>query len=68
GAFNWSSSITNFTFMPNSTFPLNAITGFNFENSLNRSEVDIYVQVPSGEGAGTRTSVVTFTSRLAEGG
>jgi len=62
GAFNWPWSITTFTNVSNSTNILKAISGFNYTIGKNTAEVDINITVPQTEGAGVRSSTITFVA------
>ena len=64
GAFDWQNSITAFTAFD--TLDVNAISYLNFSANKKRARVDVFVQVPSGEIAGTKNSNVSFISSLAE--
>ena len=62
GAFNWPWSITTFTNVPNSTDMLKAISGFNYTLGRNTAEIDINITVPLTEGAGVKSSTITFVA------
>jgi len=62
GAFNWLNSKTIFTNAPNSSNILLAIVGFNYTNNRNTAEVDINITVPLTEGAGVKSSTITFVA------
>ena len=65
GAFDWLSSLTSWTNMP-ITSAVVGISGFNYSDSVDSAEVDVYIEVPSNEPPATRSSLVVFTSSLDE--
>jgi len=65
-SFNWQNSITTYTNMPSNNSPVMSITELNYSDATDSAETDINITVPSNEGSGVRSSVVTFTSSLAE--
>jgi len=64
GAFDWVHSVTSWMQMP--ITGLVALSQLDYNTSKNNAEVDIYVEVPSGESPGARNSTVTLISSLAE--
>jgi len=64
-SFNWGSSITTWTNMYATASDV-IIGDLNYTNATDTAEVDINVTVPPNEGAGVRSSTVTFTASLAE--
>ncbi len=64
GSFNWGSSKTIFTNMPN--IPELAIAELNYTNSSDTAEIDINITVPPNEGSGVRSSMIIFTANLGE--
>lgn len=66
-SFNQTASSILWTQVPASTSPLEAIIGFNWQEENDSAEIDVNVTVPGIiEGAGSRTSTIYFTARLAE--
>ena len=66
-SFVWDLSLTSFTNIFASGSPGLAIAELNHTNATDTVEVDINITVPPNEGAGVRSSDVTFTASLAEG-
>ncbi|MEK6927532.1 MAG: LamG domain-containing protein [Nanoarchaeota archaeon] len=64
GAFNWANSLTSWTNV--STSLTTAITSLNYSDAKDSAEIDIYVEVPSGESSGSKSSIITFNSILGE--
>ena len=65
GAFDWLSSLVSWTNMP-ITSAVVGISGFNYSDSVDSAEVDVYIEVPSNEPPATRSSIIIFTSSLDE--
>jgi hypothetical protein len=65
-AFNWGSSITIFTNMPASGNSEMCIAELAYPDDKDSAEIDIYVEVPAAEAAGSRSSNVTLTASLGE--
>ncbi|MEN7982647.1 MAG: hypothetical protein ABFQ65_04320 [Nanoarchaeota archaeon] len=64
-AFNWTGSTTDWVDVPalNNTIFINQL---NYLDSIDSSEVDVYVEVPNNEPPTVKTSTVTFVSSFAE--
>jgi len=64
GSFDWLSSITSW-----SNFSLTgsvvALSNFNYTDSNDTAEMDVFIQVPPNEPPGLRSSTVIFTTSLA---
>ncbi|MBT3577706.1 hypothetical protein HOA55_01590, partial [archaeon] len=65
GAFNWLKSAISWTQVP-ITGSVVAINELNYSASKDSAEIDVYVMVPPSEGAGDKSSLMIFTSTLAE--
>ena len=60
-AFNWSGSITNWTNLPNSIeTAVVTITSFDYHDTNDSAEVDLYVKVPTDEPFGEKQSKIVF--------
>ncbi|MBD3247441.1 hypothetical protein GF378_02365, partial [Candidatus Pacearchaeota archaeon] len=66
GSFDSLASIISWTQMPVNTAEVLAIAELNWSNSTDVAETDLYVEVPSSESAGTKSTTVYFSSSLAE--
>jgi hypothetical protein len=65
GAFNWLGSIVSWFNIP-ITGEAVAIKELNYTNGMDSAEIDIRIEVPPNEGPAAKSSLVVFTSRLAE--
>ncbi|RMD46056.1 LamG domain-containing protein, partial [Candidatus Pacearchaeota archaeon] len=65
GAFNWTGSITNW-YNFSISGAVTAIDYLNYSDATDSAEVDVRVQTPPNEGAGTKSGTVTFTASLGE--
>ena len=63
GAFNWTGSQTAWADVPASNTAV--IDFFNYTDATDSAEIDVYVEVPPGEGAGTKSSQIVFTGWYA---
>ena len=63
GAFNWTGSQTAWADVPASNTTV--IDFFNYTDATDSAEIDVYVEVPPGEGAGTKSSQIVFTGWYA---
>ena len=61
-SFNWTLSKTSWTFVPDILTLERAVVHLNWSNETDSAEVDIYVKAPIDEGAGTKSSLITFTA------
>jgi hypothetical protein len=66
GSFDWDGSSTDWGQMPVDIAAELAIVDLNWDNSTDIAETDLYVLVPTSEGAGNKTTTVYFTASLAE--
>jgi len=67
GAFNFSASLTYWTNVFASSNPVESIIDFNWTSQNNTAEIDINITVPGvNEGAGSRSSIMTFTAEMSE--
>lgn len=64
GAFNWLTSLFDWTDMPSGM--ISAIDSLKYQNATDTAEVDILINVPSDELAGSKQANITFTASLAE--
>jgi len=64
GSFDWGSSLTDWRNV--STSEDMAISYLNYSEASDSARTDIYVEVPSGELPGTKTSTITFNAILGE--
>jgi uncharacterized delta-60 repeat protein len=65
GSFNWGGSVTTWGQMPITTTEL-AIVELDWDDANDIAEADLYVLVPTSEGAGTKETTVYFTASLGE--
>jgi hypothetical protein len=60
-SFNWSESLTSFTNVP--AAQTLAIADLDYRDSNDSAEIDLHVDVPTGEPAGERTTNLTFQAK-----
>ena len=61
GAFNWSGSQTTETNIPQVDQNVSFIDYLNYTSGNNSAEIDIHIEVPTGEPTGTKSSTIVFT-------
>lgn len=59
GSFNYSGSVTNWTYIPISNESI--IDFFNYTNTNDTAEIDILIEVPLSESSGAKSGLLTFT-------
>jgi|GEM_PF-2942117 len=65
-SFNFSASLTNWTNVPG-TGGINAIYGLKYSDSNDAAEIDLKIQVPSDEPAGTKNETLLFIASASAG-
>ncbi|MBN2330682.1 MAG: right-handed parallel beta-helix repeat-containing protein [Candidatus Aenigmarchaeota archaeon] len=68
GSLNWSSDNTTKTWTPIPLVNGSAISYLNYSDASDEAEIEIHIEVPSGEGAGDKSSTIWFTAGYNEGG